>query len=119
MDRDRMSKVQLKQKIIHLQAELAKFQQRVKDYEENYHYKMIEELTKEKDELLAKNQLLRESFQATYEKKQQLIKDLDEVKSKLEAGKQEKLEIIKKLQEKVKLVEALENERNNLLENSK
>lgn len=43
----KLDDVQLKQKIIHLQAELSRYKEIVKDYQTNYHYNKLDELAKE------------------------------------------------------------------------
>ncbi|MCT8140372.1 hypothetical protein H1D32_23340 [Anaerobacillus sp. CMMVII] len=43
----KLDNVQLKQKIIHLQAELARYKQIVTKYQNNYHYNQFDELTNE------------------------------------------------------------------------
>ncbi|MDG5789503.1 hypothetical protein QA612_18755 [Evansella sp. AB-P1] len=37
-------KLQMKQRIIHLKSELSRYKSKIRDYEENYHYKLLEEL---------------------------------------------------------------------------
>ncbi|WP_139823717.1 hypothetical protein [Thalassobacillus devorans] len=44
--------IQLQQKIIHFKAELAKYKEKVKDYQENYHYAQLDDLKEQNIQLL-------------------------------------------------------------------
>lgn len=58
----------LQQKIIHFKSELAKYKEKVKDYQENYHYALLSKLKKENAELLQENEeLIKEKGVATEE----------------------------------------------------
>ncbi|WP_406946128.1 hypothetical protein ACJA3J_09300 [Halobacillus sp. SY10] len=48
----------LQQKIIHFKSELAKYKEKVKDYQENYHYALLSKLKEENAELIKENEEL-------------------------------------------------------------
>lgn len=72
--RQKLNNVQLKQKVIYLQAELSRYKEVVLNYQNNYHYSQLESLNKEL-------QLLKEKLIEKEEKIEELIagkKDIEE-----------------------------------------
>ncbi|WP_078555123.1 hypothetical protein [Bacillus alkalicellulosilyticus] len=76
----------LKQKLIHLQSELAQYVQKLKEYQHNYHYSLI-------DQLKAENNLLQEQLE-DYKKK---ISTLEEALQKTQNSEA----LIEQLQEEL------------------
>ncbi|TLS37460.1 hypothetical protein [Pseudalkalibacillus caeni] len=54
--------IQLQQKIIYFKAELAKYKEKVKDYQENFHYNQLENLKSENISLIEKQEELEEKL---------------------------------------------------------
>ncbi|WP_096199122.1 hypothetical protein [Bacillus sp. FJAT-45350] len=88
----------LKQKIIYLQSELSLYQQKVKNYQNNYHYAQIEELKVE-------NERLNEEYQSTVSKlnnKVELLQDENaRVKNRYEEVVEEKNKEVQLLNNKI------------------
>ncbi|MFA9555793.1 hypothetical protein ACERII_00600 [Evansella sp. AB-rgal1] len=116
----RLSNVQLKQKILHLQSETAKYKQKVKIYEEQYHYKLLEELTKEKEQLEdrvhyledqikrieERNKILEEGFREIHVNRQKVIQDFKKETMKSEQFEKENIALkgeLALLEEKLRL----------------
>ncbi|MBB5174864.1 hypothetical protein [Texcoconibacillus texcoconensis] len=63
---------QLKQKVIYLQAELKKYKQQVEAYQENYHYKQLDQLNED-------NQQLQQEIDQSTKEYQQLQQEIDQL----------------------------------------
>ncbi|MDQ0255370.1 DNA-binding winged helix-turn-helix (wHTH) protein [Evansella vedderi] len=112
MQKIKLTPVQLQQKIIHLQSEIGKYKKQINDYQENYHYSLLEELREENKALVDKNELLETSYKEIYEKNQQLEQEINEIKtnlSKKEEQNQKLLEELKEVQERFNKVEKKEH----------
>ncbi|UOQ45219.1 hypothetical protein MUN89_04525 [Halobacillus salinarum] len=59
--------IQLKQKLIYYKAELEKYKDKVQDYQDNYHYAMLEKLKKENEMLVNDNESLSIQLRASKE----------------------------------------------------
>ncbi len=57
-----MDQIQLQQKIIYFKAELDKYKKQVKDYQENFHYALLEKLKEENENLKEENNQLAEDL---------------------------------------------------------
>jgi chromosome segregation ATPase len=81
-DRIRLNVTQLKQRIIHLQAELRKYKWKLKHYQEDDKFNAIERLKKEREDLkhlLKEQQIVNEEI---HSKNEQLIKEKEEYEQK-------------------------------------
>ncbi|MGP4062196.1 hypothetical protein [Halobacillus sp. H74] len=85
--------VLLQQKIIHFKSELAKYKEKVKDYQENYHYALLEKLKKENADLIEEQEELKRdrnvSIQEANKRMQGLEQQLSNVKRLQEKQVQE------------------------------
>ncbi|MBU9713295.1 hypothetical protein [Evansella tamaricis] len=77
MKKGKLTSVQLEQKIIHLQSELSRHKKRILDYEENYHYRLLDELKQTNEKLSKRNQLLEGSYQSLHNEKNKLEGELN------------------------------------------
>lgn len=102
MSKVKLTPVQLQQKIIHLQSELGKYKKRVKDYQENYHYRLLDELREENMSLVEKNQLLQTSYKEIYEKNQQLEQENKQHQENLIALEDKNEKLVNELKEEIK-----------------
>ncbi|MBU9723621.1 MULTISPECIES: hypothetical protein [Bacillaceae] len=100
-----LTTTQLQQKVIHLQSELSKCRQKIADYQNNYHYQLLEELKEKNQVLESRNKLLERSFKEVHEEKDRKEK--------------ENAELIEKLDEVNKMRDALNEELESLKENNK
>lgn len=70
--------VLLQQKIIHFKSELAKYKEKVKDYQENYHYALLEKLKKENAKLLEEQNVLKKDRNVISQELNKRIQGLEE-----------------------------------------
>ncbi|BAB06555.1 hypothetical protein P4637_10390 [Halalkalibacterium halodurans] len=99
---ERLTPVQLQQRVIHAEAELEKYRIRVKKYENDYYYGMIDELKQENEALSA--QL------SKYERLEELVTEMTKERERLRATIVELEEQLENMQarEKVAEVESVE-----------
>lgn len=76
----RLTPVQLQQRVIFLQAEVAKYKEKVRNYQENYHYQLLDDLKTENKDLIKKNQLLAEQKEKADALKTKLEMELKEIR---------------------------------------
>ncbi|MEW9501227.1 hypothetical protein [Jeotgalibacillus marinus] len=97
--------IQLQQKVIHLNSELIKYKAKVKQYQENYHYSMIDslqnknnELSKEFEEVSKRftqtNELLNKRSRDTKKQVQFLKEQLEELKEETSTYQKEKEDLV-------------------------
>ncbi|UTR11103.1 hypothetical protein MM300_01865 [Evansella sp. LMS18] len=86
MKQERMTTVQLKQKVIHLRSELHKYEKKIKDYEENYHYRLLEDLKQNNEELRQKNETAEEQMKKLTNEKERLLNENEEWRQKFKAA---------------------------------
>lgn len=75
----------LKQKIIHYKSELARFKQKINDYENNYYYSLIDQLKQENAAIKEQYELAKMDW---YEKKVTMEQELERLQSEYDAYKQ-------------------------------
>ncbi|KHF39861.1 hypothetical protein [Halalkalibacter okhensis] len=72
--------IQLQQKIIYFKSELAKYQAKVQDYENNYHYSQLKKLKEENLHLLTNKETIAQQYQ---EEVNQLLKENETAQHKI------------------------------------
>ncbi|SFJ75244.1 hypothetical protein SAMN04487936_10445 [Halobacillus dabanensis] len=90
----------LQQKIIHFKSELAKYKEKVKDYQENYHYALLEKLKKENAKLLEEQNALKKDRNVTSQELNKRIQGLEEQLAKAVKLKEEQVHETKLWKEK-------------------
>ncbi|WP_088103453.1 hypothetical protein [Halalkalibacter urbisdiaboli] len=98
----------LKQKLIHVQSELTRCKEQLKEYQEDYHYRQLDELKEKNIELQTELERLNEALEGKEMNNQQLTEELEQVKQELE---QVKHELNGTVNENVKMKEQLNQER--------
>ncbi|MBM7553623.1 hypothetical protein [Thalassobacillus pellis] len=102
--------IQLQQKIIHFKSELAKYKEKVKDYQDNYHYSQLEQLKEQNNKLREEKEEAVNDIQALQQESDKRKKRFeDEVltaRQQQEALLQEKLDF----QNKITRIEKLNQE---------
>ena len=86
MKQEKLTTLQIKQKMIHLNSEVMKYQKRVKDYEENYHYQLLKELRMENESLIEKNAQSAENLKRVTEEKEKLENQVQGMRLALETA---------------------------------
>ena len=99
MTEQKLSNVQYQQKVIHLQSEVKKYQERIKDYEDNYHYQLLKELK-------GREKTLEEKANHLYKENKILANHLARVE---EENRKLKAEISKIVKEKQEMREGTSN----------
>ncbi|MFG6118356.1 MULTISPECIES: hypothetical protein [Thalassobacillus] len=93
--------IQLQQMIIYYKAELAKYKEKVKDYQENYHYSLLTTLKEQNIELLEENERVTNQLSQT---KKEMNKKISNIASQLKSSRynEEKLNVkLESLEEKL------------------
>ncbi|UOE93129.1 hypothetical protein [Alkalihalobacillus sp. LMS39] len=112
----------LKQKLINAHSELCLYKKKIKDYEEYYNYRKLEEVKAELEEIKKQMKNKDEELQMVDKEKQELIEEKTELLTKLDEWNEKYMKQTKEihhLQKEVSEREALirllkeENERNN------
>ncbi|ADU31136.1 hypothetical protein [Evansella cellulosilytica] len=100
MAKEKLTPVQVKQKVIYLQSELQKYRNKVKDYEENYHYKLLEELKVENDMLKKENRKLEDKMEQLTNEKKGLLLEKEQLEANIQIMTREKEKMISEKKEK-------------------
>ncbi|WP_062513308.1 hypothetical protein [Halobacillus sp. KGW1] len=78
----------LQQKIIHFKSELAKYKEKVKDYQENYHYALLEKLKKENTALRDREEQLQKEKSVATQESVKRIQGMEQQIASMEKAKQ-------------------------------
>ncbi|MBU8906891.1 hypothetical protein [Desertibacillus haloalkaliphilus] len=95
----------LKQKLIHIQSELSLYKQKVRNYQENYHYRQLETLKVENEELKEQLENLQSKLDELTSDKGELTSEREDLQQALQEEKDEKAQLMKQL-------ESVDSERN-------
>ncbi|UCZ51938.1 hypothetical protein LGQ02_13870 [Bacillus shivajii] len=100
--KDKLSKVQLKQKIIHLQAESKRYLKKLNEYEANYHFYVLKELKNDKKQLEEEVKKLKKERDQANNEKDQLVNQLKSLQKTNEHSSNE-LDIYRETLDELKL----------------
>lgn len=116
MKKEKLTTLQYQQKVIHLQSEVSKYRQLVKNYEENYHYHLLNELKLENSTLSEKNNNLKKEMEKYQLENKKLFLQLTKLRDEIESYKLEnsklKEEISKLIKEREELKGLMWNKMN-------
>ncbi len=115
MSLEKLSTMQLKQRIIYLQAELKQCREKIHRYQENYHYRQLDELKEANEVLTLKYEELKETYDQISIGKKELQQKVDVLQSQKEEWEEKKKEQSEKLEDYLKEKTRWEEEKNDLL----